>query len=59
MRITPRKPMGAPSGRRLLNRSGIGLVQLDEEGRPIKIAQLIGEGRAVEFEGREEEANWH
>ncbi|MFA0083662.1 alkaline phosphatase family protein [Vibrio breoganii] len=59
MRITPRKPMGAEPGRRLLNHSGIGLVQLDEEGKPIKIAQLIGNNKAVEFEEQEHEANWH
>ncbi|MDG3086537.1 hypothetical protein P7F88_10595 [Vibrio hannami] len=59
MRITPRKPVGAKSGRRLLNHSGIGLVELDESGRPIKISQLIGADKPVVFEGREDEANWH
>lgn len=59
MRITPRKPIGAPSGRRLLNHSGIGLVELDELGRPIKISQLIGADRQISFEGREDEASWH
>lgn len=59
MRITPRKPIGAPSGRRLLNHSGIGLIELDDAGRPIKISQLIGKDKPVLFEGREEEASWH
>ncbi|MGL6258648.1 alkaline phosphatase family protein [Vibrio sp. WXL210] len=59
MRITPRKPLGTPKGQRLLNHSGVGLVELDQEGRPTKISQLVGAQTQVEFESREEEANWH
>jgi hypothetical protein len=59
MRIIPRKPLGTPSGRRLLNQSGIGLVELDEEGRPWRIRQIVADGEAVTFERREEESNWH
>ncbi|WP_375749043.1 alkaline phosphatase family protein [Vibrio sp. HN007] len=59
MRITPRKPVGATSGRRLFNHSGIGLVELDEEGRPIRISQLTGVNESVVFEVRGDEASWH
>ncbi len=59
MRITPRKPLGAPTGRRLLNHAGIGLVELDEQGRPTKICQLIGPDKSVEFEKRHKESVWH
>jgi hypothetical protein len=59
MKITPRKPMGSASGKRLLNHSGIGLVELDENGVPINISQLIGAGEVIPFEKRSKEANWH
>ena len=58
MCITPRKPLGTPHGRRLLNATGIGLVELDDQGRPWRIRQLVDGGRAVEFERRDEETNW-
>jgi len=58
MRIIPRKPHGSRPGRRLLNEPGMGLVELDDEGRPWRIRQLIADGRAVEFERREEESRW-
>jgi len=58
MRIIPRKPQGSPPGSRLLNEAGMGLVELDDEGRPWRIRQLIAGGRAVEFERREEESRW-
>ena len=57
-RVIPRKPEGSPHGRRLLNGSGIGLVELDNEGRPWRIRQLLADGRAVEFRRREEESGW-
>lgn len=59
MKITPRKPVGSASGKRLLNHSGIGLVELDENGVPIKISQLVGADKPIEFEQRHKEANWH
>lgn len=49
LRIQPRKPEGAASGRRLLNGSGIGLVELDADGRPWRIRQLLADGPAVIF----------
>ena len=57
MRVIPRKPRGAPSGRRLLNGTGIGLVELDDIGAPWRIRQLQHD-RAVEFVRREDEARW-
>ncbi|MCV6546009.1 MAG: alkaline phosphatase family protein [Cohaesibacter sp.] len=56
MRIIPRKPVGTPHGRRILNASGIGLVELDDDGTPLRIAQLSADGKIYEFERREGEA---
>jgi hypothetical protein len=56
MRVVPRKPEGTPHGRRLLQGSGIGLVELDHQGRPWRIRQLLCDGREVAFVPREAEA---
>ena len=56
MRVIPRKPEGTPHGRRILNASGIGLVELDERGAPTRIHQVLPDGAKVTFERREEEA---
>ena len=58
MRVIPRKPEGTPSGRRLLNGSSIGLVELDGEGVPTRIRDLMADGRTVEFTRREDESRW-
>jgi hypothetical protein len=58
MRIIPRKPDGESSGRRLLNAAGIGLVELDEQGRPWRIRQLVADGKAVSFTRVEDESRW-
>lgn len=47
--IYPRDPGGASAGERLWNASGIGLVSLDEEGRPTDIRQLNASGSDVVF----------
>ena len=49
LRIQPRKPEGTARGRRLLNGSGIGLVELDADGRPWRIRELLADGPAVIF----------
>ena len=59
MRVIPRKPEGTPPGRRLLNGSGIGLVELDAEGVPWRIRELLADGRVIPFTRREEESRWH
>lgn len=56
MKVTPRKPEGTPHGRRLLNGAGIGLVHFDESGAPVRIRQLLCDGRDVDFVPRESEA---
>jgi hypothetical protein len=56
MRVTPRKPEGTPHGRRLLNGCGIGLVELDDQGRPVRIQQLLADGTDVGFVPRAAEA---
>ncbi|GAB4519824.1 MAG: alkaline phosphatase D family protein [Roseibium sp.] len=56
MRVIPRKPVGTPHGRRILNASGIGLVELDDTGAPTRICQITADGRSVPFERREGEA---
>jgi hypothetical protein len=58
MRVIPRKPEGAARGRRLLNGSGIGLVELDKEGAPWRIRELLADGRDLTFERREDESHW-
>ncbi|MFC0267382.1 hypothetical protein [Kushneria aurantia] len=50
MRIKPRQPDSRSPGERLVNLSGMGLVDLDAEGRPIDIVQLGGDDRDVRFE---------
>ena len=50
MWVSPRKPDNADQGERLLNHSGIGLVTLDKQGRPIKIQQLIARQTYVTFD---------
>lgn len=55
MRITPRKPEGTASGRRLLNGSGIGLVEIDEHGVPWRIRELMANGEVRGFTRRESE----
>ena len=58
MRVIPRKPEGTPHGRRLLNGSGIGLVELDAEGTPWRIRELLADGGTVAFTRREAESRW-
>jgi hypothetical protein len=58
MRIIPRKPEGGNPGRRLLNAAGIGLVELDEQGRPWRIRQFVAQGKAVSFTRVEDESRW-
>ncbi|MEH6709867.1 MAG: alkaline phosphatase D family protein [Paraglaciecola polaris] len=43
MRVTPLKPSHASAGERLVNGSGIGLVELDEVGKPVLISQLLAD----------------
>ena len=49
MHITPRDPLGAKAGERLWNGTGVGLVRLDELGRPAEIRQLDARGPEVLF----------
>ena len=58
MRVVPRKPEGTPQGRRLLNGSGIGLLELNAAGEPRQITQLMASGEDVHFSPREDEATW-
>jgi hypothetical protein len=58
MRVIPRKPEGTEHGRRLLNGSGIGWVELDEQGVPVRIAQCLCGGPMVAFTRREAESRW-
>ncbi|MGE0315129.1 MAG: alkaline phosphatase family protein [Lautropia sp.] len=58
MRVTPRKPLGTPHGRRLLGGGGVGLVELDPGGQPWRIRQLLDDGTAPEFVPREAESRW-
>ena len=49
MQVTPRDPDQASAGERLWNGSGIGLVSLDSQGRPLSIIQLDTSGKDVAF----------
>ena len=50
MRVVPRKPEFADNGERLLNHAGIGLIELDEHGKPTRIAQLCTSGATIHFD---------
>lgn len=56
MRVIPRKPVGTSDGRRILNASGIGLVELDDTGAPTRIQQVTAEFEFYPFVRREKEA---
>lgn len=58
MRVTPRKHEGAARGRRLLNGAGIGLVELDAEGVPWRIRELLADGRTLAFTREEDFSRW-
>lgn len=49
LKISPRKPENAARGERLVNHSGIGLVRLDNQGRPSEITQLCNNHESVRF----------
>lgn len=48
MHVQPYQPTPRRQGQRLVNRAGIGLVDLDDNGKPIKISQLCGEGETAD-----------
>ena len=56
MKITPRDPDRAKAGERLWNGSGIGLVELDGQGRPTSIRQLDAQGFDVTFPPPDQDA---
>lgn len=58
MRVIPRKPEGIAHGRRLLNGSVIGVVELTGQGVPWRIRQLLADGQIVRFVRREGESRW-
>ncbi len=58
MRVTPRRYEGASQGRRLLNGAGIGLVELDAEGVPWRIRELLADGQTIAFERDEGASRW-
>ncbi|SEM16186.1 alkaline phosphatase D family protein [Halomonas daqiaonensis] len=55
MIIAPRDPDRAKAGERLWNGSGIGLVELDDQGRPSDIRQLDARGFDVTFPPRDQD----
>lgn len=54
LHIRPRQPDSRSPGERLVNQSGIGLLDLDERGRPTSIVQLGGDDRDIHFERDDE-----
>ncbi len=58
MRVIPRKPQTADSGERLANGAGVGLVELNAEGAPVRVVQLCADGRDISFKLQEDEARW-
>jgi hypothetical protein len=50
MAVTPYNPSPRAPGQRLANRAGVGLVELDAQGKPCGIYQLCGEHDAIKFE---------
>lgn len=49
MQITPRDPDQASAGERVWNGTGIGLVRMDQQGRPVDVRQLDARGIEVRF----------
>lgn len=49
LHISPRKPENANRGERLLNQSGIGLVSINKQGKPVEISQLCNNNQKVKF----------
>lgn len=58
MRVIPRKPETANAGERLLNAAGVGLLELQADGSPVRVVQLCADGRDVDFQLQEDEARW-
>lgn len=58
MRVMPRRPQGAELGTRLVNQAGLGLLELDAEGRPRRVVQLTSAGADIHFQLEEGEARW-
>lgn len=58
MQVIPRKPEGSGAGRRLLNGSSIGLVEIDAAGAPWRIRELMNDGRTLSFEREQAQARW-
>ena len=58
MRIRPRVPSQFPAGRRLVNSPGIGWIEFDAEGVPIKIQQLGANGEDHQFKASKEDEHW-
>ena len=58
MRVIPRRPKTGDPGERLVNSAGIGLVELDTDGAPIRVEQLCADGRTVGFKLQHDEARW-
>ncbi len=58
MKVSPRKPEGAPEGCRLVNNAGIGLVHFADDGEPIEVWQLGADGKDVRFDMSDEEEHW-
>ncbi|MDO6683929.1 MULTISPECIES: alkaline phosphatase D family protein [unclassified Agarivorans] len=58
MRVVPHRPENASKGERLLNASGIGLLELNTDGSPKSVKQLTVDGNAVAFEMFEQDAHW-
>lgn len=55
MHVQSYYPSPREQGERLVNRAGIGLVSLDEQGKPTQISQLCGAADAVIFSPKKQE----
>lgn len=49
MHVKPYYPVPRAQGQRLVNRAGIGLVSLDDQGKPRQISQLCGQADEIQF----------
>jgi hypothetical protein len=58
MRIIPRKPEGHADGRRLLDAAGVGVVELDKDGKPCRVRQLLASGQFIGFDRMEKHSRW-
>ncbi|TQV77352.1 alkaline phosphatase family protein [Aliikangiella marina] len=58
LRVIPHKPIPSSRGERLVNASGMGLVEFNPDGSLLKVTHLNSDGKNIGFEIDEASARW-